>query len=120
MPQQQQNTIQNPKLPNEPQTKGPGMNDRDRLNDCLSSEKWLSDNFNVMAREASHQQLHQDVMTILNETHRCARDIFNLMFEQGHYKMEASEAQKIQQIQQQFQSYAQSQFPGMGQMGGMQ
>ncbi len=117
--QHQQNVIQNPKMSNEPQVKTLEMNDRDRLNDCLSSEKWLSDNFNVMAREASHRQLYQDIMTILNETHQCARDFFNLMFEQGHYKLEAAESQKIQQAQQQFQNYAQSQFPNSG-MGMMQ
>lgn len=105
------NVIQNPKLPGEPQAKGIEMNDRDRINDCLSAEKWLTDNFNIMAREASHRELHQDLMGILNETHQCARDFFNLMFQQGHYKLEAEEQQKIQQSQQQFRQYAQTQFP---------
>lgn len=114
--QQNQNIIQNPKMPGEPQAKGPQMNDRDRLNDCLSSEKWLTDNFNIMAREASHRELHQDIMNILNETHQCARDFFNLMFEQGHYKLEAEQPQKIQQIHQQFQQYGQTQLSSSGQM----
>lgn len=115
MQQQNPNVIQNPKMPNEPQTKGPQMNDRDRLNDCLSSCKWLTDNFNIMAREASHQALNQDLMMILNETHQSCRNFFNLMFEQGHYKLEAADQQQIQQAQQQYQQYAQTQFPGGGQ-----
>lgn len=114
MQQQNPNMIKNPKMPGEPQNKGPEMNDRDRLNDCLSSTKWITDNYNIMAREASHRALFQDVMTILNETHQSARDIFNLMFEQGHYSFEAADAQKIQQTQQQFQGYAQTQFTGAG------
>lgn len=108
--QQGHNIIQNPKLPGEPQVKGPEMNDRDRLNDCLSSEKWLTDNLNIMTREVSYRELNQDLINILSETHQCARDFFNLMFEQGHYKFEAEDQQKIAQSQQQFQQYAQTQF----------
>ncbi len=114
MQQQNPNVIQNPKMPGESQVKGPEMNDRDRLNDCLSTCKFITDNLNIMAREASHQSLHQDVITMLNETHQAARETFNLMFEMGHYKLEAAEAQKIQQVQQQFQNYAQTQFPSGG------
>lgn len=116
MQQKNQNVIQNPKMPNEPQVKGPEMNDRDRLNDCLSACKWLTDNFNIMAREASHQELYQDLMTILNETHQSAREFFNLMFEQGHYTLEAAEQNKIQQTKQQFDNYAKTQFPDGGGM----
>jgi len=111
MQHQQPNVIQNPKLAGDPQTKGPEMTDQDRLNDCLSTEKWLTDNFNVMVREASHRELFQDLMVILNETHQCAREFYNVMFEEGYYKLEVEEQQKIQQSQQQFQQYAQTQFP---------
>lgn len=114
MQQNNSNTIQNPKMPGEPQVKGPQMNDRDRLNDCLSSCKWVTDNLNIMAREASHQALNQDVVTMLTETHQSCRDFFNLMFEQGHYKFEAADQQKIQQAEQQFSQYAQTQFPKNG------
>jgi hypothetical protein len=63
-------TIKNPKPNYEPQVKGPELTDRDRLNDILALEKYLTDSFNVSAREASHVFLHQDIMTVLNETHR--------------------------------------------------
>ncbi len=111
----QKNVIQNPQTPGQTQNSSPEMSDRDRLNDCLSSCKWMTDNLNIMAREASHRALHQDVLTILQETHQSARDTFNLMFELGHYKLEIEDAQKIQQAQQQFQNYAQTQFTNAGQ-----
>lgn len=114
MHQQQQNMIQNPAMPNEPQTKTPEMNDRDILNDCLSTCKYITDGLNVMALEASHKALYQDVVNMLTETHGCARDLFNVMFEQGHYAFEAAEEQKIQQAEQQFKNYAQNQFPNKG------
>jgi spore coat protein CotF len=103
-------TIQNPKPSNEPQVKGSEMNDRDRLNDVLATEKYLTDSFNISAREASHSYLHQDIMTILNETHQCQYEMFELMFKQGHYKLEAEQQQKLDQAYQQFNNYS-SQFP---------
>jgi len=110
MQNQNSRIIQNPKPANEPQVKGPEMNDRDRLNDVLALEKYLTDSFNVAAREASHKALHQDVMTILNETHQMQYEIFEMMFRKGHYKLEAEEQAKLDQAFQQFSGYA-SQFP---------
>ncbi|KIL40978.1 hypothetical protein SD70_10170 [Gordoniibacillus kamchatkensis] len=103
-------TIQNPKPPYEPQVKGPEMTDRDRLNDILALEKYLTDSFNVSAREASHLSLHQDIMTVLNETHQCQYDMFQMMFRKGHYKLEAEQQTKLDQAYQQFSGYM-SQFP---------
>lgn len=108
--QQQQNQIKNPKPANEPQVKGPEMNDRDRLNDILATEKYLTDSFNVMVREASHDQLYKDLMTILNETHACQRNLFTEMFRKGWYTMEAEQQQKLDQAYQQFSQYS-TQFP---------
>lgn len=108
--QQNQNIIKNPKPANEPQVKGPQMNDRDRLNDVLATTKYLTDSLNVAVREASHNSLHQDMMSILNETHQAARQAFDLMFQKGWYKLEAEEQQKLDQSFQQFNNYS-TQFP---------
>ena len=108
--QTNQNKIQNPKPPYEPQVKGPELNDRDRLNDILALQKYLTDSFNVAAREASHRQLHQDIMTVLNETHECQYRLYELMFRKGHYALEAEEQPKLDQSYQQFAGYR-SQFP---------
>jgi spore coat protein CotF len=106
----QQNQIANPKSGNEPQVKGPQMNDRDRLNDVLSMEKYLTDSFNIAVREASHDALYQDILTVLNETHACAREMFTLMFQKGWYKLEAEDPQAVSQAYQQFSNYS-TQFP---------
>jgi spore coat protein CotF len=107
---QQQMTIKNPKPPGEPKVKGPEMNDRDRINDILTMEKYLTDSFNVSAREASHESYHQDVMTVLNETHRCQYEMFEMMFKKGHYKLEAEPQSSLDQAFKQFSGYS-SQFP---------
>jgi spore coat protein CotF len=110
MPQNANGQIANPVPSHQQQQKGPEMNDRDRVNDILATEKYLTDSFNISAREASHDQLHQDIMKILTETHQAARDMYNLMFQYGWYKLEAEQQQKIDQAHQQFQGYS-TQFP---------
>jgi spore coat protein CotF len=104
------NMIKNPQTGQLPQVKGPEMNERDYSNDILATEKYLSDNFNVFSREASNQVLHDDIMTILGETHRSARELFNLMFKKGWYSLTAASQEELQKTAQQFENY-QSQFP---------
>ncbi|KZE53940.1 hypothetical protein AV540_06840 [Brevibacillus parabrevis] len=105
-----QNQIANPQSGQLPQVKGPQMNDRDFINDCLATCKYVTDGLNVAVREASHQQLHADIMQMLDETHQAARDAYNLMFQKGWYKLEAAEQQKLEQAYQQFSGYS-TQFP---------
>ncbi|WNC14085.1 spore coat protein [Brevibacillus brevis] len=105
-----QNQIANPQSGQLPQVKGPQMNDRDYLNDCLATCKYLTDSLNIAVREASHQQLHQDFLQMLNETHQSAREAYDLMFRKGWYKLEAAQQQQLQQAHQQFSGYS-TQFP---------
>jgi spore coat protein CotF len=112
----QHNKISNPKPPTEPMVKGPAMNDRDRLNDILLTEKYLVHGLNIAAIEASHDVLHQDIMLVLNETHECAREIYTIMFQNGWYTLEAEQQSALDQTYQQFSGYS-SQFPySMGTM----
>ncbi|WML47040.1 spore coat protein [Neobacillus sp. PS3-34] len=102
-----QQKIQNPEsqIPKTPQ-----MNDRDFINDLLAQEKYLTTSYSIAMHEASHDGLYQDIMAIFSETEKCQRDLYNLMFKKGWYKIEAAEQQKLQQSYQQFQGYT-NQFP---------
>lgn len=102
-----QQSIQNPEtqVPKTPQ-----MNDRDFANDLLTMEKYMTNSYSTALNEASHQVLYQDILNIFNETQNTQRDLYNLMFRNGWYKVEAAEQQKLQQSYQQFQGYS-SQFP---------
>lgn len=106
----QQGRIQNPQSGHAPQAKGPQFADRDIVNDQLSTLKHLTGNYNVFATEASHRTLHNDVLSILAETHAQTRDLFNIMFRKGWYQLEPEQPQKLQQTHQQFASN-QTQFP---------
>ena len=101
--------IKNPQTGQMAKVKGPEMNDRDRLNDMLATEKYLTDNYNIFAREASYADLHHDVCQILNQTHQEARGLFNFMFTKGWYSLQAESTQQVAQVQQQFSNY-QTQF----------
>ncbi|PLT35422.1 spore coat protein [Bacillus sp. V5-8f] len=102
--------IANPQTGELPKTKGPDMNDRDFLNDGLAMCKYLTDSLNIAVREASHKELFADMVQILNETHDSCREMYNLMFQHGWYKLEAEEQKKIDQAYKQFSNYS-SQFP---------
>lgn len=107
---QNQNKIANPSSNTLPKVKGPEMNDRDRVNDVLAMEKHLISTSNIAAWEASHTQLHQDIMAICNDTQQCHRNLFNLMFQKAWYKLEAEDQQHLDQTYKQFSNYA-TQFP---------
>ncbi|WP_066304793.1 spore coat protein [Bacillus sp. FJAT-29814] len=107
---QSQNKIANPQTGQLPKVKTPEMNDRDFLNDGLSTCKYITDSLNIAVREASYSQLHSDLLQMLNETHQSTREMFEVMFQNGWYKLEAAEQQKIDQAHQQFSNYS-SQFP---------
>jgi len=108
--QQQNKQIANPSTGQLPKIKTPEMNERDFINDGLSTCKYLTDSLNIAVREASHDQLYQDFLQILEETHQTSRELFNLMFKKGWYKLEAAEQQKVDQAYQQFSNYS-TQFP---------
>ncbi|MDL4839920.1 spore coat protein [Aquibacillus rhizosphaerae] len=104
---QQNQKIQNPEtqVPKTPQ-----MNDRDFVNDMLTTEKYITDAYSTALNEASNQAIYQDVASIFQETQNCQRDLYNLMFKNGWYSLEKAEQQKIQQAYQQFSGYT-NQFP---------
>ena len=103
-----QQKIQNPKTQ---VPKNAQMNDRDMLNDMLATEKYMTDAYSTALNEMSHERLYQDLAMIFNETQQCQRDLFNLMFKKGWYKMDAASGQQLQQSYQQFSSYMTTQFP---------
>jgi spore coat protein CotF len=108
----QNQTIQNPKTKLD---KTPQMNDRDFSNDLLSTEKYMTNSYNTALNEASHEALYQDILAIFTETQNEQRQLFNLMFKNGWYKLEQEDQQKLQQKHQQFQNYTTTQFPYGGQ-----
>ena len=77
--------VQNPSAP---VPKTPQMNERDFINDMLTTEKYFSNSYSVAINEMSHQSLFQDISNIANETQLMQRELYNLMFQKGWYGLE--------------------------------
>ncbi len=104
MQQMNNQKIQNPEtqIP-----KSAAMNDRDFMNDILSTEKYLTQAYSIALNEASNQTLYQDILHIFEDTQNSQRELYNLMFKNGWYSVEQASNQTCQQSYQQFQQYKQ-------------
>jgi spore coat protein CotF len=93
-----------------PKVKGPEMNERDWINDVLSSVKQMTVGYTIGLNEMQNPKLHQDIQNILNDTHAMQLQLFDAMFQKGWYKMKAADQQEISQAHTQFSDYR-TQFP---------
>ncbi|PYI54429.1 spore coat protein [Paenibacillus flagellatus] len=93
-----------------PKVKGPEFNDRDRINDILSYEKYLTAGYNTGLNEMQNPKLREAIGSILRDVHDNQFQLFDLMFQKGWYKMKAADKQEIGQAHQQFSNYK-TQFP---------
>lgn len=71
------------------------MNDRDYLNSILELEKNMSNNYSIALNEASNDYLYEDYFSMLEDSKDMARELYNLMFENGWYTLEEVDDNKI-------------------------
>lgn len=102
MNNQQSTKVQNPETA---VPKNEQMSERDFINDILTTEKYMTDAYSTAMNEASCQNIYQDISSIFNETQDCQRNLYNQMFKNGWYSIEAADQQKMQQTYQQFSGY---------------
>ncbi len=104
-------TFQNQAIQSQPgQMNGIQVNDRDRINDLLASEKYLTEGYNISTFEATTPELQNTLKNILNETHNNRKALYQLMEQRGWYKAEKADQQQISQAYNQFNNYK-SQLP---------
>lgn len=89
--------MNNNTVANQEQTtpKNKEMNDIDYLNDMLATEKRLITNYAIASIEASNDFLYEEINNIYHETHNLQRQLFNLLFKKGWYKLEKADQHKI-------------------------
>lgn len=80
------------------------MQDRDLMEDLLSSEKAVTGSYNTFTNECVAAQVRDQFLNILNEEHQIHADVFDEMQKRGWYPMENAEQQKITQVKQKFQN----------------
>lgn len=93
-----------------PKVKDASMNDRDRMQDLLAQEKYVTSGYHMAMIEASHQALFDVIKQNCDDCFRLQRQVYNLMFKKGWYKLPVASAQSVQHAFQQFAQY-QTQFP---------
>lgn len=102
--QQTATTVQNaPQQLNQANT--PQYNDRDRINDLLISEKYLTEGYNISTFEATDPQLHNLLKNILNETHKNRETLHRIMEQRGWYQTEPINQQQVSQTFSKFNEY---------------
>ncbi|WP_228550114.1 spore coat protein [Salinibacillus xinjiangensis] len=103
-----QNLQQSQKISNQETQvpKTPQMNERDFINDILTTEKYMTAAYSTAMNEVSNQTLYSDLATIFKETQDCQRNLFDMMFKKGWYSLEVADQQKMQQSYQQFAGYS--------------
>lgn len=74
---------------------GMQLNDKDHLNDLLSSLKCLVKDYTVAMSEASNETLYQQYKTMADQLSLLQRETYELMFRYGWYSLEKAEEMKI-------------------------
>ncbi len=88
------NEISNPKTE---VGKGIKLNEKDYLGGLLSTLKGMSKNYTVSLTEASNENLYQQYLQTFDKISELQREVFELMFRKGWYKLEKAETNKINQ-----------------------
>ena len=76
--------------------------DKDRMMDALSSQKFLSGVYNESLNEAYHTPVKNCFSGLLEDVHRTQEELFAVMNERGWYPVESAEEQKVTAARQKF------------------
>ena len=80
------------------------LSDKEMLTDALTAEKFLCSAYNTYASEAGTPEVHQAMMSLLNDTHSIQSDVWTEMNSRGWYPTEKAEDQKLQQEKTKYQT----------------
>ena len=78
------------------------MNEQEKLNDALSSQKLLTSMYNTYCGESATPSVKSCLLSILEDEHRIQTEIFNEMNTRGYYPVEKAEDTKLNTTKQKF------------------
>ena len=78
------------------------MNEQQKLNDLLSTQKFLTGAYNSYYCESATTAVKNCLSSILADEHRIQEEIFNEMNSRGYYPLEKAEENKINAAKQKF------------------
>ena len=78
------------------------FSDKDRLQDALASQKFITEVYNTFTSESVTPEVRGVFMSILKEEHDIQNEIFTEMQKRGWYQVQPAEQQKVQQTKAKF------------------
>jgi spore coat protein CotF len=78
------------------------MDDKTIIDDCLSTQKFLSGNQNTYAGESANSELRADLLSILHEEQQLQAQLFQAASQRGWYSPKRANEQEIAQAQSKF------------------
>ena len=78
------------------------MQDKEMLEDVLTSQKQITGLYNTYANQCATTAIRDEMMNILHDEHDIQADIFMEMQKRGWYPTPMAEEQKIQSTKQKF------------------
>lgn len=78
------------------------MNDQERITDMILTEKKMSTNYNTFASECVDDQLRDEYLKILNQSHMTQTALFKAAQSKGWYTVEQAPASKVSETYNKF------------------
>lgn len=78
------------------------LQDRDIMQNLLSSSKHMACSLNQYILEASGEDLRRDYMTVLGEVYAQQKQIYDLMQQKGYYNPKPAQQQDMAQVEKKF------------------
>ena len=84
------------------------MGDKERLQDALTSQKFITGEYNTCVNEAATPGVKNTLLNILSEEHRMQSEVWTEMNSRGWYQTEQAEDNKLQQEKMKHASFCES------------
>ena len=81
------------------------LKDKELLDDMLTAQKHVTQNYSMFANECSTKEIRSDIMNLLKDEHEIQAELFDEMSSRGWYKVEEAEMQKIDKAKQKFMKF---------------
>lgn len=78
------------------------FSDQEMMTDALSSQKFITDTYNVFANECASPAVKSEFINILNEEHQIQHEVFSEMQKRGWYQVQQAQQEQINQAKQKY------------------
>lgn len=78
------------------------FSDKEILEDCLSSEKFLVNNYNFAATESSTLKVRDELNNLLSNQHQLLFDVFSQMSNRGYYPTKTVNKNQLLTVKQKY------------------